>query len=55
VNKHPGGPALFEWSQGAMLYVNQDSPSPPVYTAIAAAVAPVAIVLPAPSGYASSP
>jgi hypothetical protein len=54
VGKHEGGPALFEWSEGALLYVNEDSPTP-VYPEIAAAVAPVQLVLGAPSGYASSP
>ena len=55
VGKHEAAPALFEWSEGALLYVHQDSSITPPYPAIAAAVAPVTLVLPYPSGYAGSP
>ena len=55
VGKHEGGPALFEWSEGSLLYVHQDSAVTPPYSAIAAAVAPVSLVLPLPSGYPSGP
>ena len=55
VGKHEGGPALFEWINGSLLYVHQDSTTKPPYSAIAAAVAPASLVLPPPSGYPSGP
>ena len=55
VGKHEAAPALFEWSEGALLYVSQDSSLNPPYAAIAAAVAPVMLLLPHPVGYATSP
>ena len=53
--KHEGGPALFEWSEGALLFVHQDSTITPIYSEIAAAVAPVTLVLPLPGGYPGGP
>jgi hypothetical protein len=55
VGKHEAGPALFEWSQGSLLYVHQDSTVTPIYTEIAAAVFPVSLVLAQPTGYPSGP
>jgi hypothetical protein len=55
VGKHEAAPALFEWSEGSLLYVHEDSSITPVYPAIAGAVFPVTLTLPHPSGYASSP
>jgi hypothetical protein len=55
VGKHEGGPALLEWMGGSLLYVHQDSATKPPYSAIAAAVAPVSLVLPPPGGYPSGP
>jgi hypothetical protein len=55
VGKHEAAPALFEWSGGAMLYVEQSSNVSPAYPAIAAAVSPPGVVLPRPTAYSSSP
>lgn len=55
---HEQAPALFEWSQGSMLYVHQDQPGDTTgtfFTAIAAAVAPASIVLPPPLAFPDSP
>ena len=55
VGEHEAAPALFEWSEGSLLYVHQDSVGTPTYSAIAAGVFPVTLALPHPSGYATSP
>jgi hypothetical protein len=54
VGKHEAAPALLEWSEGSLLYVQEDSFTTPAYAAIAAAIAPVALTLPHPTGYAAS-
>jgi hypothetical protein len=55
VGKHEAAPGFFEWSTGAMLYVQEDSTAKPLYAAIAAAVSPADGLLPKPTGAASSP
>ncbi len=56
VGKHEAGPTLFDWSVGTMLYVGQDgSTTTPVYSAIAAAIAPASITLDMPKTYAAGP
>jgi hypothetical protein len=54
---HESAPALFEWSQGSMLYISQDRSATggAIYPAIAAALAPAHATLPAPSAYADGP
>jgi hypothetical protein len=55
VGKHEAAPALFEWSEGSLLYVSQDSSTTPVYPEIAAGVFPATLTLPTPKTYATSP
>jgi hypothetical protein len=57
VGAHESAPALFEWTDGSMLYVAQDRPAAgsATYPAIAAALAPTNATLPAPTAYADSP
>jgi hypothetical protein len=56
VGKKEEGPALFEWSQGSLLYVGQDRAlSSTHYSAIAAAYAPASLRLPAAVAYADGP
>jgi hypothetical protein len=55
VGKHEAAPALFEWSEGALLMVQEDSTGSAPVAAIAAAVAPVTLVLSHPTAYATGP
>jgi hypothetical protein len=60
VDKHEAAPALFTWSAGSMLYVQQDASGGGIgkvdaYPAIAAALAPVTVKLPTPEGFAPAP
>ena len=56
VGKHEAAPALFEWAQGSMLYVQMDNGGIlKPYPAVAAAFAPGEINLPSPLPYAASP
>lgn len=57
IGKKERGPALFEWSGGALLYVSQDrAPTPDAhYDAIAAAFSPANLRLPPATSYADAP
>jgi hypothetical protein len=55
VGKHEAAPTLFDWSVGTMLYVGQNTSSPPVYTAVAGAIAPATITLAPPTTFPSGP
>jgi len=58
VHLHEGGPALFEWSGGSLLYVHEDDGTLDAnnpFPAVAAGVAPVSATLPAPDPFPPGP